>query len=254
MKLGRRLAVEAAGTAWLVFVGCASSALNASAPAQGWNVFDMATAFGLALAVASYASGRASSAHFNPAVTIGYAISRRFPARDVAPYIAAQTAGALAGAALLAAVASGRPGFAVAVSDFGGNGYDEHSPCDYTLAAVFAIELAMTFAFVFVHLLMTDSLQRRKAAPAAIGACLAAIYLIAIPVSNGGMNPARSTGPALFVGDWALDQLWLFWAAPLLGGMGAGVCHRLATRRRARPNTVAAGASGDAGAQRATES
>ncbi|MFD1559029.1 aquaporin [Paraburkholderia silviterrae] len=246
MKLGRRLAVEGAGTAWLVFVGCASAALNASVPAQGWNVFEMAAAFGLALAVANYASGRVSSAHFNPAVTIGYAISGRFPPRDVAPYVAAQTAGALAGAALLAAVASGRPGFAFVVSDFGSNGYDEHSPSEYAFAAVCAVELIMTFAFVFVHLVVTDSPQRRASAPAALGACFAAIYLIAIPVSNGGMNPARSTGPALFVGDWALDQLWLFWAAPMLGGMIAGVCHRLFIRRRVRPNASAEGALGDA--------
>ncbi|NLP61406.1 aquaporin [Paraburkholderia sacchari] len=246
MKLGRRLAVEGAGTAWLVFVGCASAALNASAPAQGWNVFDMATAFGLALAVASYASGRVSSAHFNPAVTIGYAVSGRFPARDVAPYVAAQTVGALAGAALLAAVASGRPGFAFVVSDFGSNGYDEHSPSEYAFASVFAVELVMTFAFVLVHLVVSATPQRRRSAPAALGACFAAIYLIAIPVSNGGMNPARSTGPALFVGDWALDQLWLFWAAPMLGGVIAGACCRLLMQRRANPDASAGGALGDA--------
>ncbi|CAB3784803.1 Aquaporin Z [Paraburkholderia caffeinitolerans] len=246
MKLGRRLAVEGAGTAWLVFVGCASAALNASAPAQGWNIFDMAAAFGLALAVVSYASGRASSAHFNPAVTIGYTISGRFPARDVAPYVAAQTVGALVGAALLAAVASGRPGFAFVVSDFGSNGYDEHSPSEYAFAAVFAVELVMTFAFVLVHLVVSASPQRRRSAPAALGACFAAIYLIAIPVSNGGMNPARSTGPALFVGDWALDQLWLFWAAPMLGGVIAGVCYRLLMQRRTNPNASAGGALGDA--------
>jgi aquaporin Z len=234
MKLGERLAVEAAGTAWLVFVGCASTALNTGLPMQGWNVFEMAAAFGLAQAVASYACGRASSAHFNPAVTIGYVIAGRFPTRDVAAYIAAQTVGALAGAALLAIVASGRPGFAFTVSDFGSNGYGVHSPGEYTLGAVLTVELAMTFAFVFLHLLMSGSSQRRRAAPAVLGACLTAVCLIAIPVSNGGMNPARSTGCALFVGNWALDQLWLFWAAPMLGGIGAGMAHRLGTRRRAR--------------------
>lgn len=246
MKLGRRLAVEGAGTAWLVFVGCASAALNASAPAQGWSVFDMAAAFGLALGVANYASGRVSSAHFNPAVTIGYAVSGRFPARDVAPYVVAQTVGALVGAALLAVVASGRPGFAFVVSDFGGNGYDEHSPSEYAFAAVCAVESIMTFAFVFVHLVVSHSTQRRASAPAALGACFAVVYLIAIPVSNGGMNPARSTGPALFIGDWALDQLWLFWAAPMLGGLLAGVSHRLISRRRVRANASAGGARGDA--------
>ncbi|WP_322043925.1 aquaporin [Paraburkholderia sp. J67] len=246
MKLGKRLAVEAAGTAWLVFAGCAGTALNVSAPTQGWNGFGMAAAFGLALAVASCACGRAASAHFNPAVTIGYAISGRFPTRDVALYILAQTAGAFAGAALLAAVASGRPGFAFAVSDFGSNGYDEHSPGDYAFTAVLIVELALTFAFALLHLVMSDSPQRRRLAPAALGACFAVAYLIAIPVSNGGLNPARSTGPALFVGDWALDQLWLFWAAPMLGGIAAGVFYRVAMRHRLRTLSAAGEQSGGA--------
>ncbi|HTR05369.1 MAG TPA: aquaporin [Paraburkholderia sp.] len=232
MKLGKRLAVEGAGTAWLVFAGCAATALGANLSAQGNNVLEMAAAFGFALMVVSYAASRATSAHFNPAVTIGYAVSRRFPVRDVAPYIAAQTVGAILGAALLIRVASGRPGFSVAVSDFGSNGYDDHSPSEYALSAVFVLEMAVSFAFVFIHLLMSSTAARRKAAPLALGACLAAIYLIAIPVSNGGANPARSTGPALFVGEWALDQLWLFWAAPLLGGAAAGMVYRLVCRRR----------------------
>jgi aquaporin Z len=239
MKLGMRLAVESAGTAWLVFVGCAGAALNASVPAQGWSVFEMAAAFGLALTVAGFAAGRAASAHFNPAVTIGYTVARRFPVRDVGPYIAAQTAGAIAGAALLAWIASRRPGFALSASDFGSNGYDEHSPCDYAFAAVLMLEFAMSFAFVAMHLLMSLSPERRKHASVALGVCLTAIYLIAIPVSNGGLNPARSTGPAIFVGDWALDQLWLFWAAPMAGGIGAGLCHRFASLRRARAHAAA---------------
>lgn len=232
MKLGKRLAIEGAGTAWLVFAGCAATVLNVSIPAQSGNVLEMAIVFGLALTVAGYAAGRASSAHFNPAVTIGYAVSRRFPVRDVAPYIAAQTLGAVLGAALLLRVASGRPGFSVAVSDFGSNGYDDHSPGEYSLAAVFALECTLTFVLVFVHLVMSGSAGRRKSAPIAMGACLMAIYLIAVPVSNGGANPARSTAPALFVGDWALDQLWLFWAAPLVGGAAAGVVHRLLSKPR----------------------
>jgi len=231
MKLGRRLAVEGAGTAWLVFAGCAATALNASPPSQGCNVLEMAAAFGFALTVANYAAARAASAHFNPAVTIGYAVSGRFPVRDVGPYIAAQTIGAIVGAALLVRVASGRPGFSVTVSDLGSNGYDEHSPNEYVLFAVFALELAASFAFVFVHLLMSSTAARRKTAALAVGACIAAIYLIAIPVSNGGANPARSTAPALFVGEWALDQLWLFWAAPLSGGAAAGIVYRLVSRR-----------------------
>lgn len=233
MKLGMRLAVESAGTAWLVFAGCASAALNASVPAQGWSAFEMAAAFGLALAAASFAAGRAVSAHFNPAVTIGYAVARRFPVRDVAPYIAAQTAGAIAGAALLAWVASGRPGFALSVSEFGCNGYDEHSPSDYAFGAVLVLECVLSFVFVSMHLLMSATPERRKSAPVALGVCLTALYLIAVPVSNGGVNPARSTGPALFVGDWALDQLWLFWAAPMAGALGAGLCYRFTSLRRA---------------------
>jgi aquaporin Z len=243
MKLGMRLAVESAGTAWLVFAGCASAALSASVPAQGWSVFEMAAAFGLALACASVAAGRAASAHFNPAVTIGYTVARRFPVRDMAPYIAAQTVGAVAGAGLLAWIASGRPGFVLSLSDFGSNGYGEHSPSDYTFAAVLALECALSFAFVSMHLFMSASAERRRSAPAVLGACLTAVYLIAIPVSNGGMNPARSTGPALFVGGWALDQLWIFWAAPMAGAIGAGFWHRFASLRRA-----AARVHGEAGA------
>ncbi|WP_321907736.1 MULTISPECIES: aquaporin [unclassified Paraburkholderia] len=235
MKLGRRLAVEGAGTAWLVFAGCAATALNASPPSQGFNVLEIAATFGFALTVANYAAARAASAHFNPAVTIGYAVSGRFPVRDTGPYLAAQTIGAIFGAALLVRVASGRPGFSVAVSDLGSNGYDEHSPSEYALCAVFLLELSVSFVFVFFHLLMSSTLARRKTAALAIGACLAAIYLVAIPVSNGGANPARSTGPALFVGEWALDQLWLFWAAPLLGGAAAGVTYRLMRRPRSVP-------------------
>jgi aquaporin Z len=233
MRLGLRLAVEGAGTAWLVFAGCSSAALNASISAQGWSLFEMAASFGLALSAASFAIGHTASAHFNPAVTIGYTVARRFPVRDLAPYIAAQTAGAIAGAALLAWVASGRPGFALSVSEFGANGYDEHSPCDYAFGAVLATECALTFLFVLMHLLMSTSPERRRWAPVALGIALTVIYLICIPVSNGGINPARSSGPAVFVGDWALDQLWLFWAAPMAGAIGAGLCHRYASRRRA---------------------
>jgi aquaporin Z len=233
MKLGMRLAVECAGTAWLVFAGCSSVALNASIPAQGWSTVEMAASFGLALAAASFAVGHAAGAHFNPAVTIGYTVARRFRVRDLAPCIVAQTAGAIAGAALLSWVASGRPGFSPSVSDFGANGYDEHSPCDYAFGAVLALECALSFVFVSMHLLMSTSPERRRSAPVALGVCLTAIYLISIPVSNGGINPARSTGPAWFVGDWALDQLWLFWAAPMAGAIGAGLCHRYARTRSA---------------------
>lgn len=234
MKLGMRLAVEWAGSAWLVFAGCASVATNSNIPVQGGSVAETAAAFGLALCVATFAAGRLPRTHFNPAVTIGYTVAGRFSVRDVVPYIAAQTAGAIAGAALLACVAGGRPGFSIAVSDFGANGYGEHSPGDYAAYAVFIVECAMSFVFVAMHLIMSLSPRRRSSAPVALGACLAVIFIIAIPVSNGGINPARSTGPAIFVGDWALDQLWLFWAAPIAGGISAGLCHRFVCQRRAR--------------------
>jgi len=234
MKLGTRLLAECMGTGWLVFAGCAGSALNTGNPAHEWSLFATPAGFGLALVAANLAAARAASAHFNPAVTIGYAVARRFPVRDVVPYLAAQTLGALAGAALLASVASGRPGFSLAMSEFGANGYGAHSPADYALSAVFVAELAMSFAFVSVHLLMSRTPQRRRAAALATGVALAAIYFATMPVTNGAINPARSTGPAVLVGDWALDQLWLFWAAPLLGALGAGVCHaRFAAGARA---------------------
>lgn len=241
MKLGMRLMVECAGTAWLVFAGCAATTLNASLSVQGWSAPETAAAFGLALVVLGLVAGRPASAHFNPAVTIGYTVSRRFRVRDVAPYLAAQTAGAIGGAALLASIASGRPGFSLAISDFGVNGYGERSPSDYSLASAFAIELAMSFVFVTTHLVMSCTPVRRKTAAFALGACLATIYLVTVPVTNGAVNPARSTGPAVFVGDWALDQLWLFWAAPLLGGIGAGLCHAAFGRRGARDGAAAAG-------------
>ncbi len=232
MKLGMRLVVECAGTAWIVFAGCARNALNAGVPAPGGNEIETAIAFGLALFAATYMAGRASSAHFNPAVTVGYTVARRFPVRDLAPYLVAQTLGAIFGAGLLAGIASGRPGFWLPASDLGSNGYGEHSPAGYSLTSAFTIEFAMSFVFVITHLVMSNTPLRRKGAPAAIGACFMAIYLISMPVTNGATNPARSTGPAIFVGDWTLDQLWLFWAAPLLGALIAGVCHAGANVRR----------------------
>jgi aquaporin Z len=233
MKLGMRLGIEGAGSAWLVFAGCASSAVGVSVPWQGGGVLDMAAAYGLALYIAILAAGRITRAHFNPAVTIGYTVARRFPVRDVAPYIAAQTAGAIAGAALLSWIAHGGLGVAFPLADFGANGYGEHSPSDCTLSAVVVVECAMSFVFVAMHLLMSVSLTRRASAPAALGICLTVIHLITIPVSNGGISPARSTSMALFSGGWALDQLWLFWAAPMAGGISAGLWLRLVYRRQA---------------------
>jgi len=245
MKLGRRLAVECVGSAWLVFAGCAGAAINANLSVQGGGGVEMAAAFGLALGLAVFVTPCCASAHFNPAVTVGHVVAGRFPVRGVALHIVAQTLGATAGAALLAWVASGRPGFSVAGSEFGANGYGEHSPLDYRPVAVFGVEAALTFVFVSLHLLVGACAKRRRSAPAALGACFAVLYLIAIPVSNGGLNPARSTGPALFVGDWALDQLWLFWAAPMAGGIAAGLCQRYLPLRRELPHLIA-GSHGDA--------
>lgn len=224
VTLARRLAVEGAGTAWVVFIGCGSIVLNAGAP-QGYNVLEVALAFGLALATATYTLGRLSGAHFNPVVTVGYAVANRFPIRDLVPYISAQILGAVLGTALLAYVASGRPGFDIAASEFGANGFGDHSPSDYQFQSALAIELVMSFAFVMANLMITRKSVSRSVKPLVKGACFALIYLVALPVTNASVNPARSTGPALFVGDWALDQLWLFWAAPMTGGIVAGACY-----------------------------
>jgi aquaporin Z len=225
MSLGKRLAVEGMGTAWLVFVGCGSIVLTIAAPQPDYGALQVALAFGLALATATYALERLSGAHFNPVVTVGFAVANRFPIRDLVPYIAAQILGAVAGTALLAYVASGRPGFDLAASEFGANGFGDHSPADYQFHSAVAIELVMSFALVMVNLLMSRRSVSRSVSPLVKGACLALIYLIALPVTNGAVNPARSTGPALFVGDWALDQLWLFWAAPMVGSVAAGVLY-----------------------------
>ncbi|AJZ58851.1 aquaporin Z [Paraburkholderia fungorum] len=222
VALGKRLLVEGSGTAWVVFIGCGSVVLNTGAPQQGYSVLEMSLAFGLALVTASYAFGTLSGAHFNPAVTIGFTVAQRFPVRDLLPYIAAQILGATAAAGLLAYVASGRPGFDLAASEFAANGFGDHSPADYQLHSALVIELVLSFAFVMASLMLASRRRSRQIAPLVIGACLTIVYMVSIPVTNGSINPARSTSQALFVGNWALDQLWLFWAAPLLGGVAAG--------------------------------
>jgi aquaporin Z len=222
VALGKRLLVEGSGTAWVVFIGCGSVVLNTGAPQQGYSVLEMSFAFGLALVTASYAFGTLSGAHFNPAVTIGFTVAQRFPVRDLLPYIAAQILGATAAAGLLAYVASGRPGFDLAASEFAANGFGDHSPADYQLHSALIIELVLSFAFVMASLMLASRRRSRQIAPLVIGACLTIVYMVSIPVTNGSINPARSTSQALFVGNWALDQLWLFWAAPLLGGVAAG--------------------------------
>jgi aquaporin Z len=244
VSLAKRLAVEGAGTAWLVFIGCGSIVLNASGTQQGYGRLEVSLAFGLALVTATCALGRLSGAHFNPAVTVGFAAAHRFPIRYLVPYIAAQILGAAVGSGALAYVANGRPGFDLASSEFGANGFGDHSPGDYLFHSAVLIELVMSFAFVMTNLAMLRTGISRSVAPLVKGACLAVIYLVAMPVTNASVNPARSTGPALLVGDWALDQLWLFWAAPMAGGILAGVMYSVMwgkPLRSARASTEARG-------------
>jgi aquaporin Z len=240
--LSRRLFAEAVGTGWIVFVGCGSLILNSAQSTGGGAGLTVSIAFGLALAIASYAANGLSGGHFNPAVTIGYAVAQRFRVTHLVPYIAAQILGATAGAAVLDLVASGRPGFDLQISDFGANGYAEHSPADFQLQSAFVLELTLSLAFVWLNLQLSRR-RLRMAAPMVNGASLCVIYLIGVPVTNGSINPARSSGPALFVGGWALDQLWLFWAAPIAGGVIAGLLHM---REGVRPTAGAAGAPREA--------
>ncbi|AXE91276.1 aquaporin Z [Paraburkholderia sp. DD10] len=237
VALGKRLLVEGAGTAWVVFVGCGTVVLNTSGIQQGYDVLEMSLAFGVALATATYSFGRISGAHFNPAVTVGFAIAQRFPVRDLLPYIAAQLLGAIVASALLVYVASGRPGFELAASEFAANGFGAHSPADYQLHSALIIEFVLSFVFVLVYLLTACRQERGWVAPLIAGACLMLAYMVSIPVTNGSINPARSTAQALFVGNWALDQLWLFWAAPMSGGIAAGA---LFSFLRGRPDWSAA--------------
>jgi aquaporin Z len=219
--------------------------LNTGAVQQGYSTLEVSLAFGLALAVAHYTFGGISGGHFNPAVTVGFAVAQRFPVRDLVPYIAAQILGAIAGAALLAYVASGRPGFDLAASEFGASGYGDHSPGDYQLHSALVMELALSFAFVTVSLMAARRRCSKSLAPLVNGACLMLAYLVSIPITNGSINPARSTGQALFVGDWALDQLWLFWAAPMLGGVAAGVTFSLLWGKSSRRAAALVGNRGD---------
>jgi aquaporin Z len=219
----KRLGAEFLGTAWLVFGGCGSAVLAAAFPGLGIGFVGVSLAFGLTVLTMVYAVGHISGGHFNPAVTVGLWSGGRFPAREIAPYVVAQLLGALAGAAVLAAIASGKPGFDLVASGFAANGYGAHSPGGYSMGAGFVAEVVLTFGFLVVILGATARRAPAGFAGLAIGLCLTLIHLISIPVTNTSVNPARSTGPALFVGGWALEQLWLFWVAPLLGAVIAGV-------------------------------
>src|ERR1051326_5237412 len=225
MSIGRRASVEFVGTFWLVFGGCASAVIAAAFPNVGIGLLGVALAFGLTVLTMAYAIGHLSGCHLNPAVSVGLCAGGRFPAKDVLPYIAAQVAGAIAGAAIVYTIASGAPGFNIA-GGLASNGYAEHSPGQYSMMAGFASEVVMTFIFLFVIMGATHGRAPQGFAPIAIGLCLTLIHLVSIPVTNTSVNPARSTGPALLVGGWALEQLWLFWVAPLIGGALGGVVYR----------------------------
>jgi aquaporin Z len=225
MVMTRKLAAEFIGTAWLVLGGCGSAVLAAAFPELGIGFVGVSLAFGLTVLTMAFAIGHVSGCHLNPAVSVGLWAGGRFPASGLPGYIAAQVAGGAFGAAVLYVIASGHAGFDVSAG-FASNGYGEHSPGGYSLAAALVCEVAMTFAFLFVILGATHGRAPAGFAPIAIGLCLTLIHLISIPVTNTSVNPARSTAPALFVGGWALQQLWLFWVAPIAGAVIAGFVYR----------------------------
>jgi aquaporin Z len=212
------------GTFWLVFGGCGAAVLDAAYPNLGIGFVGVALAFGLTVLTMAYAIGHISGCHLNPAVTIGLCVARRFPAREVGFYVIAQVAGAVLGSAVLYIIASGKAGFDLS-GGFAANGYGLHSPGGYSLVACLTAEVVLTFMFLMIILGATDPRATTAFAGIAIGLGLTLIHLIGIPVTNLSVNPARSTGPALFVGGWALEQLWLFWVAPVLGACLAGLAY-----------------------------
>jgi len=230
-SLSQKLTAEFLGTLWLVLGGCGSAVLAAAFPAVGIGLLGVALAFGLSVLTMAYAVGHVSGGHFNPAVTVGLCTARRFLARDVVPYIVAQLAGAICGAAILYFIASGKAGFDV-TSGFAANGYGSNSPGGYSLVAALVSELVMTFFFLIVILGATNKHAPQAMAGVAIGLALTLIHLISIPVTNTSVNPARSTSQALFVGGWAIRQLWLFWLAPIIGAALAGTAHRFLGEER----------------------
>ncbi|AEV61501.1 aquaporin Z [Pseudomonas ogarae] len=222
MSLLKRSTTELLGTFWLVLGGCGSAVLAAS----GIGVLGVALAFGLTVLTMAFAIGHISGCHLNPAVSVGLYVGGRFPARELPAYIIAQVIGGVLAAALIYFIASGKEGFDLAASGLASNGYGEHSPGGYSMATGFVTELVMTAMFILIILGATDKRAPAGLAPIAIGLALTLIHLISIPVTNTSVNPARSTGPALLVGGWAIEQLWLFWVAPLLGAVIGGVSYR----------------------------
>lgn len=226
ISMGKRAFAETFGTFWLVFGGCGSAVLAAAFPDVGIGLLGVSLAFGLTVLTMAYSIGHISGCHLNPAVTIGLWAGGRFPAKDIVPYIVAQLAGAVIAAALLLFIAQGQPNYDLAVNGLAANGYGAGSPGGFTLASGLAIEAVLTFGFLTVILGSTDGRAPAGFAPIAIGLGLTLIHLISIPVTNTSVNPARSTGPALMMGGLALQQLWLFWVAPILGALLAGGVYR----------------------------
>ncbi len=224
MSIFRRSLAECFGTFWLVFGGCGSAIFAAAFPALGIGFAGVALAFGLTVLTMAFAIGHISGCHLNPAVTVGLVAGKRFPAKDALPYIVAQVIGAILAASVLYLIASGKAGFSLA-GGFASNGYADHSPGGYSLLACFVAEMVLTAFFLIVIMGSTDSRAPKGFAPIAIGLCLTLIHLVSIPITNTSVNPARSTGQALFVGGWALAQLWLFWVAPLIGGALGGLLY-----------------------------
>jgi aquaporin Z len=229
MSIAKRAGAEFIGTFWLVFGGCGSAVLAAAFPSGspahlGIGFLGVALAFGLTVLTMAYAIGHISGCHLNPAVSVGLVIGKRFPAKELPAYVVAQVVGGIAGAAVLFVIASGKAGFDLS-SGFASNGYAEHSPGGYSMMACLVAEVVLTFMFLMIILGATDRRAPQGFAPIPIGLGLTLIHLIGIPVTNLSVNPARSTGPAIFVGGWAVEQLWLFWLAPIAGAALAGIVY-----------------------------
>jgi aquaporin Z len=233
MDMSRRAGAEFFGTFWLVLGGCGSAVLAAAFPGLGIGFHGVALAFGLTVLTMAFAVGHISGAHFNPAVSIGLCAGGRFPAKELVPYIIAQVLGGIAAAGVLYLIASGKAGFDLS-GGFAANGYGAHSPGGYSLAAALVCEIVMTAAFLMIIMGATDARAPKGFAPIAIGLALTLIHLISIPVTNTSVNPARSTSQAVFVGDWALGQLWLFWVAPIIGAILGAVAYKAIAGKSAK--------------------
>lgn len=227
MPIGKRAAAEFFGTFWLVFGGCGAAVFAAGVPNVGIGYVGVALAFGLTVLTMAFAIGHISGCHLNPAVSVGLVVGKRFPASELLPYVIAQVVGAIAAASVLLLIANGLNGFDVHAG-FASNGYGEHSPQGYSLLAGFVAEVVLTAFFLIVIMGATDGRAPKGFAPIAIGLCLTLIHLVGIPITNTSVNPARSTGQAIFAGGWALQQLWMFWVAPPIGGaVGGAIYHNL---------------------------